>query len=81
MFIILNIVSAIVHITQPLVHFNSRWVLQLINDIPKDLRKLLKYFIGTAIFTFLNALLLLAAVYSPVRLDLYLKDDESAVVH
>ena len=35
--------------------------------------QLLKYFSGTAISTFLNTLLLLAAVDSPLRLDLYLK--------
>ena len=35
--------------------------------------QLLKYFSGTAISRFLNTLLLLAAVDSPLRLDLYLK--------
>ena len=50
--------------------------LQLINGISKDLQKLLKYFSGTAIFTFLNTLLSSTAVGSPMKLDLYLKDDE-----
>ena len=54
MFVILNFVSAIVDITQSLVQFNSRWILQVINGISKDLQKLLKYFKETAIFTFLN---------------------------
>ena len=80
MFVILNVVSAIVDITQSLVQFNSRWILQLINGISKDLQKLLKYFSGTAIFTFSNTLLILTAVDSFTILDLYLKDDESAVV-
>ena len=38
--------------------------------------RLLKYFIGTAIFPFSNTLLLPAAVYSPKKFDLYLKDVE-----
>ena len=78
-FVILNVVSAIVDITQSLVQFNSRWILQLINGISKDLQKLLKYFSGTAIFTFLNTPLS-AAVSDLKKLDLYLKNDESAVV-
>ena len=42
-------------------------------------KKLLKYFSGTAIFTFLNTLLLLSAVDFPMKLDLYLKDVELSV--
>ena len=76
-FVILNVVSVIAYITQSLVQFNSRQILQLINGISKDLQKLLKYFSGTAIFTFLNTLLS-AAVSGLKKLDLYLKDDESA---
>ena len=76
MFVILNVVAVIVEITQSLLQFNSRWILQLINGISKDLQKLLKYFSGTAIFTFLNTLLSSRAVDSPMKLDLYLKDDE-----
>ena len=37
---------------------------------------MLKYLTRTAIFTFLNALSLLTAVDSFIRLDLYLKNDE-----
>ena len=85
MFIILNVVSATVDIMQSLAQFNSRWILRLINDISKDLQKLLKYFSGTAIFTSLNAPL--SAAVSGLKNDfyfilfyLYLKDDESSVV-
>ena len=78
MFVILNIVSAIADITQSLVQFNSRWILQLINGISKELQKLLEYFSGTAIFTFLNTPLS-AAVSGLTKLDLYLKDVELAV--
>ena len=45
----------------------------------KDLQKLLKYYSGTAIFTFLNNLSSAAAIDSPMKLDLYLKDVELAV--
>ena len=45
----------------------------------KDLQKLLKYYSGTAIFTFLNKLSSSAAIDSPMKLDLYLKDVELAV--
>ena len=78
-FVILNFVSAIVDITQSLVQFNSRWILQLINGISDDLQKLLKYFSGTAIFTSLNTP---PSASSSVlkKCDLYLKDDEPAVV-
>ena len=75
MFVILNVVSAIVDITQSLVQFNSRWILQLINGISKGLQKLLKYFSETAIFTFLNTPLS-TAVSGLKKLDLYLKDAE-----
>ena len=75
----LNVVSAIVDIIQSLVQYNSRWILQLINGISKDLQKLLEYFSGTAIFTFLNTLTFLTAADSPMKLDLYLKDVELAV--
>ena len=46
--------SAIVDITQSLVQFNSRWILQLINGISKDFQSLLKCFSLTAIFAFSN---------------------------
>ena len=79
--VILNAVTpTTLDITQFLAQFNSRWILQFISDISKDLQKLLKYFSGTAIFTFSNTLLILTAVDSFTILDLYLKDDESAVV-
>ena len=74
---ILSFVSAIVSITQSLVQFNSRWILQLINGISKDLQKLLKYFSGTTIFTFLNTPLS-SSVCGLKKLNLYLKDDELA---
>ena len=79
MFVILNVVSAIVDITQSLLQFNSRWILQLINGISKYLQKLFKYFSETAFFTSLNTPLS-SAVSGLKKLDLYLKDDESAVV-
>ena len=71
--------SAIVDITQSLLQFNLRWILQLINGISKDLQKSVKYISETAIFTFLNTPLS-AAVSDLKKLDLYLKKDESAVV-
>ena len=71
--------SAIVDITQSLLQFNLRWILQLINGISKDLQKSVKYISETAIFTFLNTPLS-AAVSDLKKLDLYLKNDESAVV-
>ena len=40
---------------------------------------MLKYFSGTAVFTFLNNLSSSAAIDSPMKLDLYLKDVELAV--
>ena len=66
-------------ITQSILQFNARSILQLINGISKDLQKLLKYFSGTVIFTFLNTLLPSTAVDFPVKLDFYLKDVELAV--
>ena len=76
MFVILNV--AIVDITQSLLQFNSRCILQLINEISQDLQKLLKYFSGTAIFMSLNTPLP-STSKGLKKLDLYLKD-ESAVV-
>ena len=68
-FVILNFVSAI----------ESICILQLLNGISKDLQKLLKYFSGTAIFTFLNTILLSTVIDSPMKLDLYVKDVELTV--
>ena len=48
-------------------HVNKSLTLQSINGISNDLQKLLKYFIGTAIFTLL---------LSVIRPDLYLNDVE-----
>ena len=79
MFVILKFVSAIVDITESILQFNSRWILLNGNGISNDLQKLLKYFSGTVIFTFLNTLLPSTAVDSPMKLDLYLKDDELVV--
>ena len=76
-FVVLNVVSAIVDITQSLVQSNSRWILQLINGISKDTQKLFKYFSGATVFIFLSILLLLTAAGSPIKLDLYLKHVES----
>ena len=45
----------------------------------KIFKKYLKKFTGTAIFTFLNTILLSTVVDSPMKLDLYLKDVELAV--
>ena len=79
-FVILNIVLVIVDITQSLLQFSSRWVLQLNNGISKDPQKQIKYFSGTATFPFSNTLLLSTAVNSFMRLDLYLKYVESAII-
>ena len=76
MFVILNVVSTIADITQSLGQSSSGLISQLINGISNDLQKLLKYFGGTAIFIFLNTLLILTAFSSPMKLDLYLKDVE-----
>ena len=62
-FVILNFVSAIADITQSLVQFNSRWILQLINGISKDFESLLKYFSLTAIFAFSNTPFSAASVF------------------
>ena len=78
MFVILNVVSVTVDIMQSLLQSNSRRILQSINCISKDLQKLLKYFSGTVIFTFLNTPLS-AAVSGLKKLVLHLKDNESAV--
>ena len=78
MFVILNVVSAIVDITQSLLQSNSRRILQSINGISKDLQNLLKYFSGTAIFKYLNTPLS-AAVSGLKKLVLHLKDNELAV--
>ena len=78
-FVILNVVSAVVDITQSLIQYNSKWFLQLINGASKDLQKLLEYFSGTTIFTFLNTLPFLIVADSPMKLDLYLKYVELAV--
>ena len=76
-FVILNVVSpAVLENTKFLFQFSSRWILQLINGISNEFQKLLKYFVGTAIFTFSNTLLLSTVVYSPKKFDLYLKDVE-----
>ena len=79
-FVISNVVTSItLDITQSYLQFNSKWILQLINSISKDLQKLVKYFNGTAIFTYLNTPLS-SAVSGLKKLDLYLKDDEFVVL-
>ena len=74
-FVILNVVSATVDVTQSVLHLNSRWILQLVNPISKNLQKLLKYSTGRAIFTFWNTPLSVASK-SLKKLDLYLKNHE-----
>ena len=54
-------------------HVNESSILQLINDISKDLQRLLKYFGGTTIFT--SFFIPIFSVW-PIRFDLYLNDDE-----
>ena len=58
------------------IQFNEISTLQLINGISNDLRKLLKYVNGTTIFTFSFFLFAPSASVSPLRFDLYLKDEE-----
>ena len=60
--------------------FNESSTLQLINGISNDLQKLLKYFNGTAIFTFSFFLFAPSASVSPIILDFYLNDDELLTV-
>ena len=57
--------------TQFSIQFNESSTLQLINSISNDLRKLLKYFSGTAIFTpfFAPSVSVL-----PIRFALYLNE-------
>ena len=54
-------------------------ILQLISGISNDLKKLLKYFNGTTIFTVLLAILL-ATTGLPNKLILYLKELELSAV-
>ena len=61
-------------------HLNESSTLQLIDGISNDLKKLLKYFNGTAIFTPSFFLLSQSASVLPIRFDLYLKDEELLVV-
>ena len=68
------VTPATLGITQFFVQFNSRRILQLINDISNDLKKLDNYFCGTTIFAFSNAPVAFGA---PKRL---LKDVELFVV-
>ena len=49
---------------------------QLINDISNHLKKLIKYFNGTAIFTPSFFLFAPSASVLPIRFDLYVKDEE-----
>ena len=63
---------------QSSIQFNSRWILQLINGISRDLRKLLRQFNGTTIYVFFTELfvLLTASAVFPTRAALYLNDWE-----
>ena len=51
-------------------HVNSSSILKFIKGISNDLQKLLRYFNGTAIFTFF---IVPSAATLPIRSDLYLK--------
>ena len=80
-FVILNVVlPPLLDITYFLVQFNSRWILKLIKGISNDCQKLLRYFNGTAPFTFFNTPLPLTGAGYPKTLDLYLNDGELFVV-
>ena len=64
-------------------HVKFNLILQLIKGISNDLKKLLKYFNGTTIFTFnfpTRALSGSAVAILPNKLTLYLKDVELSVV-
>ena len=61
-------------------HPNKNSILQLINGISNDLQKLLKYFNGIAIFTPSFFLFAPSASVLPIKLDLYLNDDELSTV-
>ena len=53
LFVILNVLLPILSdITQFLVQFTSRYILQLIKGMSNNHQKLIKYFSGTAIFAF-----------------------------
>ena len=71
MFVILNVVSAIVDIIQSLVQSNSRWILQLINGILKIFKNYSDILVEQ-LFTFLNTPLS-SADNGLKKLDLYLK--------
>ena len=82
LFVILNVIlvvsgtfwpSPLSDITQFLVQFNARWILQLIKGLFNDLQILLKYFSRTTIFAFYNVP---PAAAFPKILDFYLKHDE-----
>ena len=50
------------------------------NGISNDLQKLLKYFNGTAIFTFPFFLFAPSATVSPIRFALYLNEEALSIV-
>ena len=71
--------SSAVDNTHSFFHVQFNLILQLIKGISNDLKKLLKYFNGTTIFTFnlpTRALSGSAAAILPNKLILYLKDVE-----
>ena len=63
--------------TQFAFHINESSTLQLLKCITNDLQKILKYFNGATIFT---PWVFPFASVLPIRLDLYLNDEELAVV-
>ena len=81
---IINIASAAaVDNTHSFFYVKFNLILQLIKDISNDLKKLLKYFNGTTIFTFNLPTLALSGLASsilPNKLTLSLKDVELSAV-
>ena len=81
---IINTASAVaVDNTHSFFHVKSNLILQLIKGISNHLKKLLKYFDGTTIFTFnlpTRALSGLAGAILSNKLTLYLKDVELSAV-
>ena len=75
--------SAAIDNTHSFFHVKFNLILQLIKENSNDLKKLLKYFNGTTIFTFnlpTRALSGTAAGILPNKLTLYLKDVELSTV-
>ena len=67
---------------QSLIHFNSRWTLQLIHGISNDLQKFLRCFNETIVFAFFTELFVLLTVSAafPAGAALYLNDLELSIL-